>query len=135
MRTAALRALAAEELEPLIERAVEARAAYLEAVGGLGWLLRNGALPAGDVRAQQLVLGADTAPSRWPEAVTADARMPERLAELGAGPHLVLRHTGFDWLSVPGDPARADRSDRADRDTARSRFVLEDPFIGICQGR
>jgi hypothetical protein len=60
VRTAALRMLAAEGLEILLESAVTARASYLEAVGGLGWLLRNHAMPAGDVRAQQLVAGADT---------------------------------------------------------------------------
>ena len=50
VRTAALRVLANENLEPLIEQAIEARANYLESVGGLRWLLRNGALPNGDAR-------------------------------------------------------------------------------------
>jgi hypothetical protein len=83
----ALRVLAAEALEPLIERAVTARADYLQAVAGLAWLLRNGAMPDGDVRARQLVAGADTPPSRWPEASRTDGGMAERLAALMEGDH------------------------------------------------
>jgi hypothetical protein len=87
VRAAALRVLAAEELEPLIERAVNARASYLEAVGGLGWLIRNHAMPSGDTRAQQLVLGADTPPTRWPEATPTGGGMAKRLAALMEGDH------------------------------------------------
>ena len=38
---------------------------------GLAWLLRSGAIPSSDARARQLVAGADTPPSAWPEARTA----------------------------------------------------------------
>jgi hypothetical protein len=85
VRTAALSVLANENLEPLIERAIEARADYLEAVSGLGWLIRNGATPNGDARAHQLVIGADVAPARWPEAQHTDGGMTARLAALMEG--------------------------------------------------
>jgi len=73
VRQAALRVLASEELENLIEAATAARADYVEAIGGLSFLIRNGAVPSGDARPNQLVRDADTAPiamarsavSRW----------------------------------------------------------------------
>jgi hypothetical protein len=55
---------------------------YLEAVSSLAWLINNRGIPDGDVRAAQLVAGADTPPSRWPEAAHADGGMARRLAEL-----------------------------------------------------
>jgi hypothetical protein len=84
VRRAALAVLAEEELEPLIEQAIEARANYLEAVGALAWLVRNAATPNGDARAHQLVIGADVAPAQWPEAAHADGGMATRLAALVA---------------------------------------------------
>jgi hypothetical protein len=84
---AALRVLGAEELETLIESAINARAGYLEAVAGLSWLVRNSAIPSGDARAHQLVIGADTAPSQWPEASRTEGGMAERLAALMGGDH------------------------------------------------
>ena len=81
------RVLAEEKLEALIEPAITARASYLEAIGGLGWLIRNHAVPNGDVRPHQLVRDADTPPSRWPEAAHADGGMAERLAALMEGDH------------------------------------------------
>ena len=45
VRTAALRVIASETLENLIESATTARASYLEAVGSLGWLIRHHAVP------------------------------------------------------------------------------------------
>jgi hypothetical protein len=92
VRTAALAVLAAEELEGLITAAVAARATYLESVGGLSWLIRNGAVPSGDVRPNQLVLEADSAPARWPEAAHADGCMAERLAALMEGDYLLRRN-------------------------------------------
>jgi hypothetical protein len=87
VRAAALRVLAAEELEGLITTAVNARASYIDAVGSLAWLLRNHAEPSADDRARQLVSGADTPPSKWPEAAHADGRMAKRLAALMEGDH------------------------------------------------
>jgi hypothetical protein len=88
VRSAALRVLAAETLEDLIESAINARAAYLESVAGLGWLIRNHGVPSGDARAHQLVLEADSAPARWrPEATYADGGMAKRLAALMEGDH------------------------------------------------
>jgi ribosomal protein L37AE/L43A len=85
LRTAALRVLAKGELEPLLQQAIEARSAYLEAVGSLGWLILQRAVPANDIRASQLVREAsDTPPALFPEA-TAAAEAPAlaaRLAEL-----------------------------------------------------
>ena len=72
MRAAALRVIAEEELDKSeSRRPCAARADYVEAIGGLAWLLRHHALPSHDIRARQLVAGADTAPSTWPEAVSA----------------------------------------------------------------
>ena len=70
MKKAALRVLAAETLEDF-----------------LGWLIRNSAVPSGDVRPNQLVRDADTPPSRWPEAAHSDGGMAERLAALMEGDH------------------------------------------------
>jgi hypothetical protein len=86
-RKAALHVLAAESLESLLESAITARAAYLEGVAALGWLIRNHALPSGDARPHQLVRDADTPPSRWPEAAHSDGGMAERLAALMEGDH------------------------------------------------
>jgi hypothetical protein len=87
VRSAALRVLGKEELENLLETAVSARAHYIESISGLSWLIRNGAVPVGDARPHQLVLGADSAPARWPEAAHADGGMAERLAALMEGDH------------------------------------------------
>jgi hypothetical protein len=67
-RNAALKRIVAEEWEPLIAKAVEARADYIEALGDIAWLLRNGAAPANDARGAQLLVETDTAPSRWQAA-------------------------------------------------------------------
>jgi hypothetical protein len=87
VRSAALSVLAEEELEPLLETAVAARASYIDAVGGLSWLIRNHGVPNGDARPHQIVREADSAPSRWPEASCADGGMAERLAALMEGDH------------------------------------------------
>jgi hypothetical protein len=67
---AALKRIVEEEWERLIATTVESRATYIESPGDLAWLLRNGAAPINDARAAQLILQADTPPSRWPEAAT-----------------------------------------------------------------
>jgi hypothetical protein len=84
--SAALRVIAAEEFEDTLAAAVAARADYLEAIGSLRWLIRNGAIPNGDIRPNQLVAGADTAPAAWPEAAHADGGMAKRLAALVGAP-------------------------------------------------
>ena len=87
VRGAALRVLAAEELEALITTAALARADYVEAIAGLSFLIRNGAIPNGDIRPNQLVRGADSPPSTWREAQNADGGMTARLnALLGGAP-------------------------------------------------
>jgi hypothetical protein len=85
VRSAALRVLAAEEFEDTLTAAVEARADYVEAVGSLAWLIRSHAIASDDARARQLVAGADVAPSAWPEATTAGARLEARFAALMEG--------------------------------------------------
>ena len=84
VHSAALAVLADETLEDLIELAITTRAAYLELISALGWLIRNGAVPGGDIRPNQLVRDADTAPSQWREAAAADGGMAKRLAALMA---------------------------------------------------
>jgi hypothetical protein len=85
--SAALRVIAAEEFEDTLTTAVVARADYLEAIGSLGWLIRNHCVPNGDVRPNQLVAEAsETPPSRWPEAADAGARLAQRLAALEGTP-------------------------------------------------
>ena len=82
VRSAALAVLAHENLEPLLEQAIEARASYLESIGGLSWLIRTGGVPSGDARAHQLVREADSPPAAWPEAAHTDGGMTAKLAEL-----------------------------------------------------
>jgi hypothetical protein len=87
VREAALRVLAAEEFEDTLTAAVEARASYLEAIGSLGWLIRNRCVPNRDVRPNQLVAEAsETPPCRWPEAADAGNRLAQRLAQLEGSP-------------------------------------------------
>jgi hypothetical protein len=89
---AAIAVIAFEQLEDLLDVAVEARAAYVEAIGKLGWLLRNGMSSTTDARARQLVAGADTAPSTWQEAkVAGTGQMEAALAAL-----LRIRRRQFD---------------------------------------
>jgi hypothetical protein len=87
VRSAAVRVLGSETLEALLETAVSARADYVDAIGGLSWLIRNGATPSDDARPHQLVRGADTPPCAWPEAAHADGGMAKRLAALMEGDH------------------------------------------------
>ncbi len=82
VRRAALVVISSEELENLIELATDARAGYLHALGGLSWLIRNHAVPDGDVRPNQLVREADSAPSQGREAQNADGAMAARLNAL-----------------------------------------------------
>jgi hypothetical protein len=86
-RNAALKRIVAEEWEPLIAKAVEARADYIEALGDIAWLLRNGAAPANDARGAQLLVETDTAPSRWQAASLAASggRLAARIAALESG--------------------------------------------------
>ena len=87
VRKAALRVIGEEALENLIKSAVSARASYVDAVGGLSWLIRNHAVPNGDLRPSQLVREAsDSPPAYWPEAASADGGMAARLAALEGTP-------------------------------------------------
>jgi hypothetical protein len=74
-KKAARAVIAAERMEDLISDAVEARAAYVDAIGGLAWLLRQHAVPDGDSRVRQLVAGGNTPPSAWPESATAGIKV------------------------------------------------------------
>jgi hypothetical protein len=80
VRSAALRVLAAEELEGLITAAINARANYAESIAALAFLIRARVIPNGDVRPHQLVSDADTAPAHT------DGGMAERLAALEGSP-------------------------------------------------
>jgi hypothetical protein len=60
--------LVAEKLEPLLNAAIEARAQYVDAVGALGWLVRNHAINGDDRRAHQILGDANVPPSTWHEA-------------------------------------------------------------------
>jgi hypothetical protein len=82
VRSAALRVIAAEQLEDLIEVATESRATYIETIAALGWLIRNHAVPNGDVRPNQLVREGDTPPSQWREAQNADGGLGAQLNAL-----------------------------------------------------
>jgi hypothetical protein len=87
VRSAALRVIGVEELEPLLSTAVAARADYIEAIGCLSWLIRNHCVPSGDIRANQLTAEAgETPPAYWREAASAGERLAARLAELEATP-------------------------------------------------
>jgi hypothetical protein len=54
-RKAARSVIAAERMEDLIGAAVEARGQYVDALGSLGWLVQQHAVPDGDARVRQLV--------------------------------------------------------------------------------
>jgi membrane fusion protein, multidrug efflux system len=73
-RKAAAAVIAREQLEGLLGEATTARDEYCEAIGKLGWLLRQGAVPSSDARVRRLiagVAGAGPEPSSWPEATAA----------------------------------------------------------------
>jgi hypothetical protein len=70
-RKAARGVIAAERMEDLIGDAVEARAAYVDALGSLAWLVQQHAVPDGDFRVRQLVADGNTPPSAWPESKVA----------------------------------------------------------------
>jgi len=80
-KAAAIKKLAAKELEPLIAEAIEARAAYIETIAALGWLIRKG---HGDARAAKLVGQADLEPVHWPEAASASASGGRLVAQIAA---------------------------------------------------
>jgi hypothetical protein len=74
-RMAARSVIAAERMEDLIGDAVEARAAYVDALGSLAWLVQQHAVPDGDSRVRQLVADGNTPPSAWPEAKIAGIKV------------------------------------------------------------
>jgi hypothetical protein len=82
-RSAAIRRLAAEEYEQRLEATAAARAAYIEGIGDLRWMLRNGAVPHNDARPARLLAEIDAPVSRWPDAASASgARLEQRLAAI-----------------------------------------------------
>jgi hypothetical protein len=80
-RKATRSVIASERLEDLISDAVEARAAYVDALGSLAWLLRQHAVPDGDSRVRQLVADGNTPPSAWPESATAGLQVMQAAFE------------------------------------------------------
>jgi hypothetical protein len=82
-RKAAYGVLVAERLEELLAGVSEARAAYLECAGQLGWLIKTHVIPDSDRRAHQFLGEANTPPSTWREAATAGTTtMEDALAAL-----------------------------------------------------
>jgi hypothetical protein len=78
-------------MEDLISAAVSARAAYVDALGSLAWLVQQHAVPDGDSRVRQLVSDGETPASALPEAKVAGIKvMQDAFEALMLDPNAVI---------------------------------------------